>query len=1026
MDLILTNLNSSDKSSQLSSLNSLSSFFPLTESQLYEVVNSFKNHLKKPDIEIVSKILPLITQLLSHSLISPILTLIPDLIHLLKFRKYQTHSFLMSFFAEVVRKTGDLKIVCKNLCESGISRKSEELKLATLRLACDLAYSGIDLTDMKTFLESLAQDLSINVQNASAELIKIINDSGQRVPFEIKGDLAFGCVPAKVVERLWSSNSWKEKCDLLEILKETLESLEDFSLISSNISDLITLLSKTIQDPHSQLTKQIVEILQLLTSKSKLSEPKEIFTILPPLLLKFSDTKISIRQSIHKLIREFLILNTSEVMYSLTKTLDHSNWHIREESVMMLIFSMLSYSQSFDFMTTIEKLAKLLDDSRTKIRAVSTEALAVLGHIYGQGVVLERLSEIVDGEALKCLHERFSVNTLPMITEDYVILSKEIPMDVRMISSPYLMTTPLDSVEINERNERLEGPDGRLKVMSTSYENVKSQTPTTAETYSTRTSRKGFLTKTSRSVISIHKSSSNSSNPPSNFSEPNPIYIPFEELEKLPHPSEALQKATFHTEVWFEQFEIINTIRKLAKHNPEVFISKVTLHGFVVNLVKWADSLRSSLSKNSLIAIKELCLSLGKVLDSEIIEVMKILLKKAADTNSFLAETADEGLTAVCKNLTELKVLNFLVIYAEQNRNPSIKAKVLTCLTILIEKTGKNMQKFSDLGKLIQFLDESQSDASAEVRSNAKQAYSLLLESISDEGIIDLVSAPGLKYSTFKKVKEQFKKKLKSHSISSSLISKKELRVTLPSLSNFKSKKLVTKSARDLIAVLSKPETEPEELLKLVKLEQDILNNDWKIRYDSITSCLELAQSSKKTLKDLGKLESFFMIIEKGSKDANLKVRLHSLSYLSKLIPIFKTEIEPFLRLLMESVVSALGCSNTSIRESGCDVCILLGLHTSPDVLVPLLCENISKSGAKGKALVLNIIVNQAPGMKNKSFLEVELLNLAYKFIDDSRLDVRNEASRILIFLYKTIGNSVFESTPTKKLTRVISVISST
>ena len=1008
MELLIPQLTSQNQSDILKSLNSLSSFFPVPESNYSELINILKNHLKKPVLEIVQKIFPLLSSLISvQPSIYPVLGVVPDLIHLLKYKKYKTHDFLLSFLPEILQKTADLKFIPKSLLDSGILRKSEELKLATLGLAVDLVNSGIDLIEMKEGLESLAQDMSDNVKSAALELVELINSHTNKslIPLTLSEGQCFNCIPTKLIERLCTSTSWKEKCELIEIMKENLSNLEDFSQLLTSLPDFFSILNKILQDPHSRVTLLSLDLLQLLLKNEKICESPEIFSALPQILNKLGDTKISIRQAAHKLIRTFLLANPSEVVPSLIRNLDHTSWHIREESTIMLIFSMLTYPQGFDYLISIEKLARLLDDSRTKIRVISTEALAALGHILTQTVVLDHLVEIVDSEALKCLHKRFSVSSLPMITEDYVILSKEIPKDVRMISSPYLQPTPLD-----------------VKTLSVSYENIKSETPTTAETSSKRAGRKSFLNKTTRSVMAIHKSSSmvNIDTP-----EPTPAYIPYENLEKITHPSEALQKTRFHTETWYEQFDIVNSIRRLAKHNPEVFISKVTLHSIIVNLVKWADSLRSGLSKNSLIAICEIALSLGKILDGEVPDLMKVLLKKAADTNNFLADTAVEGLKAVCGNLTEGKVAAFLLIFAEQQKSPLIKSKIFYCFNLILDKSIQNLSKISDLGKLIQYINENLTDANPEVRSLAKQAYSKIIENMPNEEVLDLSSAPGLKYSTFRRMKDQFKKKTKPHSVSNFSISKKELRVTLPSLNKHKTKKLISNSARDLFATV-KIDTEPEELIKLKKIQEDILSLDWKTRYDCVTSALELAKFFLSPLKEAGKLGDLVLVFELAIKDQNMKVLIHSLAYLAKLIHILKEDIEEFVKILIENVVVSLGCSNSSIREASCEVCILLGIHCKPDLLVPLLAESIQKTGPKGKPLALNVIVNLLPGMKNKAFMEGELLNLAYKYVDDTRLDVRNEANRILVFLYKNIGNTVIESTPTKKLNRVISVISNT
>jgi len=465
----------------------------------------------------------------------------------------------------------------------------------------------------------------------------------------------------------------------------------------------------------------------------------------------FYCTKISIRQIVHRFFRSLSQFYLKEVIFELEKGLVHGNWHVREESVMVLIVFMLTYPSDFNYLSLAEKIARLLDDQRTKIRLVSTEAIVVLGHIYGESCVVDALSEIVDQKALSCLNDRFLVKTLPEVTEDFVILSREVPSEVRMISSPYLLNEPIEST-----------------TLTLSYQ-VKSETPTTAETYSKRQLRDSVFNKTTKSTSAMHKSTSFSVEPmvKKEKVDINPAYIPYELLEKVQHPSEALQKSTLHNENWLEQFETINTLRKLTKYNPEVFISKVTLHSIITNLIKWADSLRSSLSKNALIGLKEMCESLGKVLDGEILDILKIFLKKTVDTSSFIADTANLGLIALCNTLNEQKILTHLLGLVDSFKNPLIKAKILDCFIKLINRSKSSIVKMNDFGRLISFVNESLTDGNPEVRTYAKQAYSMLIESIPNEQSLDLAGSSGMRFSTFRKMKDSVKKKTKPHSVSS-------------------------------------------------------------------------------------------------------------------------------------------------------------------------------------------------------------------------------------------------------------------
>lgn len=62
------------------------------------------------------------------------------------------------------------------------------------------------------------------------------------------------------------------------------------------------------------------------------------------------------------------------------------------------------------------------------------------------------------------------------------------------------------------------------------------------------------------------------------------------------------------------------------------------------------ESLRSTVSKNALLGVKDLIEALKKTMDNEIDYLLPAVMKKATDTNVFLSRAADEVLIAICKN----------------------------------------------------------------------------------------------------------------------------------------------------------------------------------------------------------------------------------------------------------------------------------------------------------------------------------------------------------------------------------------
>jgi CLASP N terminal len=818
---------------------------------------------------------------------------------------------------------------------------------------------------------------------------------------KIPDDLDFGFIPSQIVSQVLNSLSSKDKYFGVKALEDFVNSLESLHPIYASLSQFMPFMVKILEETHFKISLSCISILNSIVSDPEILNSEDIQLSIPLCVKKLGDNKISVRQAAHKFFRKLIKGNTKKVVQALAAELDCSNWHIKEEVVAVLIVTMLTLPGQCDYLSLVPSLAKMLDDNRTKIRMVGTEALAVVASIYGEKKVNCQLVDIVDDNALEIISERFNNKHLPVLTDEYLSYSKDITKTYRGISSPYLPNTPTSTLPASFS-------------ASVTYEKFIPETPTSAETsLEPHNTRKNFSGLKSLKF----STSSNSAATLRQISEFNPTYIPFSELEPIPCPSEGLQRCIFHTENWLEQFETVNTIRKLVKNHPEVFLSKVTLHNIILNLSKWADSLRSALSKNSLIALKEICEHLGKTVDGEISCILKVFFKKAADTNTFLSQTACEGLDSLCKNCSEGKIL--VQLAAENSKNPGVKAKLMDCIAKILQKTGLGALKMKDIDIVIQRIVEYLTDASPDVRSSAKEAFDILIDNISNENNLNTILNLAIKETSYRKIKDAIRKKSKP--MSTVKLSSKDLKITLPSLSKSLVKKNTSASARDLIHPIL--HNESEELKKIQAAESGIMNIEWKTRYQAISISGDLLKTSYSSIETLNKITNLIEIFQKGLTDMNLKVIIHTLTYLIKVIPAIK-DLDKHINLLLEPLVICLGSSNSSIRDVAWDACILITLHIDNDLLVPLITSAVSKTSPRGKTAVITVLNNLVGGVKDKVLLEKFVLNLVFKFIDDPRLDIRTEVTRLLITLYKILGNHIIDNIPTSKMHKVINLIS--
>ena len=116
-----------------------------------------------------------------------------------------------------------------------------------------------------------------------------------------------------------------------------------------------------------------------------------------------------------------------------------------------------------------------------------------------------------------------------------------------------------------------------------------------------------------------------------------------------------------------------------------------------------------------------------------------MLIKKGNDTNVFISAEAEKTLISMCTYINEHKVSSTILNHAG-NRSPPVKAKVAKCLEQIIVRLNTKIMTFREKEKIINQLAIYLSDASQDVRNNAKQAFSTLSNLLSKDDFEKLMA----------------------------------------------------------------------------------------------------------------------------------------------------------------------------------------------------------------------------------------------------------------------------------------------
>ena len=911
----------------------------------------------------------------------------------------------------------------------------------------------------KSILEGLEKPRSFAFQSTSLSSIAA-GISGVYLESNNK-NLVFGFIPTTLMQQLEDQENWRLRVNAVQELENIVMSMENFNDVMPYMAVLIRFLNKLLEDNNFKVSISTLNIIKEVICIQGAAQQSNITQILPICIKKLGDNKIAVRQCAFKvflsLFRNSKSRNiTSVIIPQLCEALSDSNWHIREEVVIILLASMLD-SIEYDYFLLIPDLAKLLDDTKTKIRYVATEALAFIAK-KDQSEVISKLRPIVDDNAMNALMQRFQYKATPVLTEDYVEFPKTFPNSAPAISSPYITATPFirtDSTSLGRTIDLMTPNPLNSSFTPQTVNKFKRLRPTSE---STITSTEETIIKPSKQIFSNRNDKSKlnyqaryilkqnqeknpqiSINPPKeeqiyksfqssptisklkpepNQNEDQPIYLAVEELKKVSNPEEALQKCIVagSLENWNDQFEALNMLRRLLKHHPEVFLSQVTLHNICIDLIKWADSLRSSLSKNGLIVIGEMCENLGRTLDSEIHELLKVLIKKSIDTNIFISEQAEVAIESMCRYSSENKLISSLLSVAQTNKNPLSRAKIAGCYAVIFRRMKFAIGKARDIDKILVILSEYLADATFDVRNNSKEAIIAFSECFQSEIDLERILSRCLNDSSKKKFLEALQNKLLNRTSSPIKDSAQK---------EFRSSKIVQKNSRNSRTRSIGFSQDIPELESISKISSDMLSPEWKVRYNSIGSLQDLVTEYTEILKTSPKLLSAIDIFCKGLSDQNLKVHIHTLNSLIKVIPSLGKAIEPHLSLVINSLLPGLGSANSSIREIARDVASCILQYCEPLAIIVPLSSAVINTNARSRATIVSMITELTPKVyeKKSNIIIKNVIPVLIKLIDDSKIDVREEKFRLTNKLYQIMSSQLFEYIPAGKTQKIIEIL---
>lgn len=472
---------------------------------------------------------------------------------------------------------------------------------------------------------------------------------------------------------------------------------------------------------------------------------------------------------------------------------------------------------------------------------------------------------------------------------------------------------------------------------------------------------------TAKKTASQDKRSDDSKPRGSAFGSQEPRYLEPHELTPVANPKQ--EAATLVSKIscpddWVTNFEALTTVRRLAAHSPGFLEDKI--HAVVAAILAQVVNLRSTVSKNALLALDSMSAAFGRSMDGEVDAVVPLLLKRCGDSNQFVCESATVSLTSIAGHCSPLRVVSALNAHLSSRAVPirrEVARCMLTLLSITAEREGQSQQSAA-FTSILTIVGKCLEDSNNEVRDAAKQALLFLLtDQRMDVARIKKMLPAGAAHTKLDQLvasKASFiatvsrpSKPTPTASAPSTVAAS-----NMPSGSRASGSSTSTSGNASAAAPRPGPPSGKQATLDVETFERMLTRLDssnWKDRFDALEDVSTLVSSSAAALISSGRVMPLFDVLVKRLDDGNAKVSALALERLGgAFILQLGDGLAPVLGLLLPALSKQLAANNARMASLALDALQSLGAHVD----ARLLCQHLAPLARLGNARVKPVLVD--------------------------------------------------------------------
>ncbi|XP_033112245.1 TOG array regulator of axonemal microtubules protein 1-like [Anneissia japonica] len=365
--------------------------------------------------------------------------------------------------------------------------------------------------------------------------------------------------------------------------------------------------------------------------------------------------------------------------------------------------------------------------------------------------------------------------------------------------------------------------------------------------------------------------------------------------------------------------------------------------------------------------------------------VMPQLINNLGDNKVAIRKSVIQTLHVYMKyTLNVRQIFDALVIYGLESDDAKVRTETTVMLPMLLTPEFSKEDLSSVSLSLARKLSENKDDP--EIANFALNRIRNLVGDNEFCSYVDNFTPP---------VKQAYYRKASRASISSARSDISEIDISTP---------VSTDSSKRRVLVRQSNKFTQDKAILTEPLTRQLSDEHWKVRYKGVGELRSVLQSSPDTSRIIQEFQAIVGFLCNLLDDTNFKVVQGSLDIFQVLVDRLKTDIKPFLKLVITALSKRFGDSMVVVRQAVMKVMMQLMQILSPQPVLVVLFESLQNKKSSVREGVLNITIATLLKFPSNDFDLGDLSRVIAPTLSDHKRRVRQASLETFAVLASAMG----------------------